>query len=127
MTITGLLPATSQFLPYTDDIAAGPVEFFSAQGTRASVSTTTSGDDVWSGTATTLPIPVSTGVQMTVVSTSGNDAAAGSGIRTIEIHYLDANGNEQIEGVTMNGVTGVNTVATNIRFVNEFYAETVGT
>lgn len=126
MSITGLLPPT-QFLPYTDSIVAGPVEYFAAQGTRSNVTTATNGNDIWSGTATTLPIPPSAGEQMTIVSTSVNDDSGNTGINTIEIHYLDANGNEQAETITMDGTTPVNTTATNIRFVNDFYAESVGT
>lgn len=126
MSITGVLPPTTEYLPYTDSIAAGPVEFFGAQAVRLAVSTAANGDDIWSGTATTLPIPATAGVQMTVVSTSANDAAAGSGLRTLELHYLDATGTEQSEVLTLNGVAGVNTVATDIRFVNDLYAETSG-
>lgn len=126
MSITGLLPARPTFLPYTDNIAAGPVEFYNAQGTRSNISAATNGNDVWSGTATTIPIPPSIGTQMTVVSTSANDTNGGTGINIVEIHYLDANGNEQIEAITMTGLVPVNTVATNIRFVNEFYTESVG-
>jgi hypothetical protein len=126
MTITGLLPVTTEFLPYTDDIAAGPVQFFGAQAVRLAVSTATNGDDIWSGTATTLPIPASAGVQMTIVSTSANDTAAGTGIRTVEIHYIDASGLPQEEIITMNGLVAVNTVATDIRFVNDLYTLTSG-
>jgi hypothetical protein len=126
LTITGVLPSTVDYLPYTDNIAAGPVQFFGAQAVRLAVSTAANGDDIWSGTATTLPIPASAGVQMTVVSTSVNDAAAGSGLRTLEMHYVDANGNAQEEILTLNGINPVNTVATNIRFVNDLYAQTAG-
>lgn len=126
MSITGLLPPTAQFLPYTDNIAAGPVQHFSGHGRRSAVSTATNGDDVWTGTATTLPIPPPAGQQMTVVSTSANDTAAGTGLRTVEIHYLDNNLVEKTELITMNGLVGVNTVAVNIRFVNDFYGESVG-
>lgn len=126
MSITGLLPVGLDFLPYTDDIAAGPVQFFNAQGVRVNVSTAANGDDIWSGAATTIPIPASTGVQMSAVSTSANDTGAGTGIRTVEIHYLDASGDPQEEILTLNGVGAVNTVATDIRFVNDFYALTVG-
>lgn len=127
MTITGLLPPTKDFVPYTDNIAAGQIEFVSAQGVRSSVSTATNGDDIWAGTATTIPIPASAGVQMTIVSTSANDAGAGTGLQIVELHYIDASGNPQAEDLTMNGVTPVNTIATNIRFVNDLHADTVGT
>jgi hypothetical protein len=70
--------------------------------------------------------PASSGVQVRVVSDSANDAAAGTGARTIDIHYLDANLAEQVETVTMNGTTPVNTVATNIRFIQCMHIVTFG-
>lgn len=127
MSITGLLPPTTKFIPYTDSIAGGPVELFNAIGNRLAVSTAANGDDIWSGAATTIPIPPSAGERMTVVSSSANDANGGTGINTVEIHYIDANGNPQTEVIIMAGVAPVNTTAVNIRFVNDMYAESVGT
>jgi len=72
-------------------------------------------------------LPPSAGVQMSVVSTSANDTSAGTGIRTIEIHYLDANLDPQIEELTLNGITPVLTVATNIRFIQCMHVNTYGT
>lgn len=126
MSITGLLPPTPQVIPYTDTIASGQVEYFAAQGIRFSVSAAVNGDDIWSGTATTIPIPPSVGQRMTIVSTSANDANGNIGINTIEIHYIDANGISQIETIIMTGLVPVNTAALNIRFINEFYALSVG-
>ena len=74
----------------------------------------------------TYALPPAAGVQMSVVSTSANDAAAGTGIRTVDIHYLDANLADQTETVTLNGTTPVNTVATNIRFVQCMHMNTYG-
>ncbi len=127
MTITGLLPPTAEYLPYTDNIAAGPVQSFYAHGVRLSVSAVTNGDDIWSGVATTIPIPPSIGEQMTVVSTSANDANGNTGINTVELRYIDANGDSQIETIIMAGLVPVNTTALNIRFVNDLYALSVGT
>ena len=70
--------------------------------------------------------PPAAGIQLSLVSASANDTAAGTGIRTIEIQYLDANLAEQTEVVTLNGVGAVTTVATNIRFVNGFHMKTYG-
>lgn len=66
-------------------------------------------------------------IQMRVVSSSANDAAAGTGVRTIELDYLDTNYAAQSETVTLNGVTPVNTVATNILRVNNVHTMTTGT
>lgn len=65
-------------------------------------------------------------MQMEVVSSSANDASAGTGARTVEIYYLDASYVEQSEIVTLNGTTPVNTVATNILRINTFRVKTVG-
>lgn len=76
----------------------------------------------------TLNVPASAGVQMTLQSTSANDAAAGTGIRTVEIHYISGtDGTEKLETVELNGITGVTTTATDIRFINCMHMVTYGT
>lgn len=79
--------------------------------------------------AATVPLyPFSTtGVQLQVVSTSVNDTAAGSGMRTVLISGLDTNYNPLTEIVTMNGTTPVLTVNTNWLRRNLFVGRTCGT
>ena len=77
--------------------------------------------------AGTPALTVPTGIQMNISSTSVNDASAGTGIRTVKIHYLDTLLNEQNEVVTMNGTSAVNTVATDIKFVNSMHIMSGGT
>lgn len=114
---------------YWIDVAAGnipgaaPFSFF---GERPSATNDTNGEDVWPGVATVIPFPPDVGEQMTLVSTSVQDDAVGTGIRTAMLHYLDASGNEQTETIIMDGTTPVDTVATNIRFVQHIHALTVG-
>ncbi|MCP3961307.1 MAG: hypothetical protein GY719_25960 [bacterium] len=101
---------------------------------REDMGTTVAGEDCWRGNELSpaptshvlIPTPAPAGEQMTVVSESVNDAAAGTGVQTVRINYIDAAGDQQTEDVTLNGTTGVNTVATDIRFVNDFFALTVG-
>lgn len=118
------------FVDYLTAIGIGEVtghEPIRNFGYREGLTTSASGDDLWGGAATTMPIPnQTTGEQMTLVSTSANDSASGSGARTIHIHYLDAAGVYNYEIVTLNGTTPVNTVATNIRFVNQIHVITNG-
>lgn len=76
---------------------------------------------------TVLRVPPIPGVQMSIVSTSANDAAAGTGARTIVIEYLDGNLDYSFELITLNGTTPVNTVATDIRWVQAMYLATAGT
>ena len=69
----------------------------------------------------------STGLQMSIVSTSAQDGPGGTGVRSIRLNYLDADLIERDEIVTLNGTTPVLTVATNIRWVGEIHLLTYGT
>lgn len=110
---------------YTLNVSRGRIsgaEPFAAYGEK-----TTAGADsgvLWPNGA--FVFPAAAGVQMSIVSTSANDTAAGTGIRTVDIHYLDANLAPMIETVTMNGTTPVLTVATNIRFIQCLHMATYG-
>lgn len=73
----------------------------------------------------TLTVPQS--VQMSIVSTSANDAAAGTGARTVVIEYLNGSLDLSMEVVILNGTTPVTTVATDVRWVNSVYVATAGT
>lgn len=112
---------------YLREVARGNVvggEIFSAFGER-----TTSGAEtnrvIWPNGV--FSIPAASGVQMSIVSTSADDAADGTNIRTIDIHYLDINLDPQTERVTLNGLTPVLTVATDIRFIQCVHIVTFGT
>lgn len=82
--------------------------------------------DVWEGGASY--VPPTTPIQMRIVSSSANDdgSPAGTGAQTVDIHYLDDTYTEQHERLTLNGVTPVNTVATNIIRVNDLHVMTAG-
>jgi len=67
------------------------------------------------------------GVQLVFRSTSAQDAAAGTGARTVALTYLDENWDRQIETVTLSGTTPVATTATDILRVCELEVMTVGT
>lgn len=76
------------------------------------------------GTAYTEPAAET---QMEFVSSSASDAAAGTGTRTLRFTYYDGSLNGPFtEDITMNGVTAVPTVATDIRFVESIESLTVG-
>lgn len=62
---------------------------------------------------------------MKVSSTSTDDAAAGTGARTIVIQGLDSSHNEISETVTLNGQTAVNTTKLFLH-INYIYVATVG-
>jgi hypothetical protein len=65
--------------------------------------------------------------QRSVVSSSANDSSAGTGVRTVKITYFTATGTGPFEEtITLNGTTAVNTVATNICFIDKMEAVTAG-
>lgn len=68
-----------------------------------------------------------TAAQRSVASANANDTSAGTGLRTLRIVYYNNSGAGPFTtDVTMNGTTAVNTTATDIRFVEEVFALTVG-
>jgi hypothetical protein len=86
------------------------------------------------GTAGTLQVMRATAytepasnAQRSMSSSSANDTAAGTGARTVEITYYTNTGTGPFtETITLNGTTAVNTVATDIRFIEEMDVRTVG-
>lgn len=69
-------------------------------------------EDVWdAGGVLTYP---TVGEQWEIFSSSSNDTAAGTGMRTVLMAFLDDNFVRQTEIITLNGTTAVSTVATNI-------------
>lgn len=65
--------------------------------------------------------------QRSIASANANDTAAGTGARTVRITYLDSTGAGPFtETVTLNGTTYVNTVATNICYIEEVRVLTAG-
>lgn len=111
---------------YLRDVARGAVPGASiAIGYGRRLSAAAEGGILWPDGA--FALPPSTGVQLSVVSTSADDSAAGTGIRTLEIHYLDTALDLQVETVVMNGLTPVLTTATNIRAVQCMHMLSWGT
>ena len=68
-----------------------------------------------------------TNAQRSIASANANDTAAGTGARTVQITYLTATGTGPFtETVTLNGTSYVNTVATNICYIEEMRVLTAG-
>lgn len=68
-----------------------------------------------------------TNAQRSIASSAATDSAAGTGARTVLIEYFDSVGNGPFtETVTLNGTTYVNTVATNICFIEHMTVVTAG-
>ena len=91
------------------------------------------GKEITTGAVTRLPVStagvvnIANGVQMSFVSSSANDAAAGTGLRTLVMSYIEQTTlAAKSEIITMNGLTPVLSVATNIRFINSLTMLTAG-
>lgn len=111
---------------YYREIARGNVDGasqFNAYGERTTAGAETN-RVIWPNGVFSLPS--SSGVQMSLVSTTANDTSDGAGIRTVHLHYLDASLNEQTETVTLNGTSSVTTTATDIRFIQCMHMATAG-
>lgn len=94
--------------PFELQVARGQITGHSVivvSGTGTSVGTSTT--TLWS--QNTVYAYLSTAAVMQISSSSANDAAAGTGARTVTIYGLDANYNQINETVTLNGQTAVNT------------------
>jgi hypothetical protein len=75
----------------------------------------------------TAYIEQTTNAQRSILSSSTSDTSAGTGARTIAITYYDqALLGPFIETISMNGTSSVNTVATNICFIEKIEVITVG-
>lgn len=110
-----------------NDIARGNVQGARSFSSFGSASLQNSGTKIVVSTNATFPDPLISGVQFGFRSTSGNDFDNGSiGIRSIEIHYLDNELAEQSEIISLTGASLVNSVATDIRFINDMHVYTFG-
>jgi hypothetical protein len=73
-------------------------------GRRMAVSTTEA--EAWAGTSE-RPARSDTAGAITAVSTSANDAAAGTRARTVVLEYLDADGYERVALASLDGISAV--------------------
>jgi len=67
------------------------------------------------------------GEDITFVSSNAADNVAGTGLGTIEVHYLDANLDPQVTSITLTGVTPVTGQLSGVRFIQEMHVLTAGT
>lgn len=109
---------------YYVGIGEGDVATHSMFRLLAAATMGTAGGEVW-GPASAYVFPA-VAAGMRVVSSSGNDAANGTGVRTIRIYYLDGNYVEKTTDVILNGTNPVNTTATDIFRVNRVRTLTAG-
>lgn len=80
---------------------------------------------IWPNGTFTFPNQT-TGETISFVSTDAQDSAAGTGIREIEVHYLDADLNEQHAVIPLTGLTPVVSALTGVRFIQCMHIQTAG-
>lgn len=92
-----------------DDIARGLISGSSVFGSFGKIVTSgpVTNRVIWPNGA--YVIPPQAGFEPEIYSSSVDDTAAGTGIRTLEIHYVDTNYEEQVGSATLNGITPVST------------------
>lgn len=124
--------ASSIPVVFSSDQTAVPVTFTPAGSSRTGV--VSSIRTLGGGTAGTFQVMRTTtytepgaGAQRSISSSSASDTAAGVGARTLLITYYDDTGlGPFTETKILNGVTPVNTTATNIRFIESMEILTTG-
>ena len=103
-------------------------------GDNADIDTATVPEDVWGGSVLGIlnaidhklvQIP-SSAVATEIVSDNANDTAAGTGLRTLIVNYLDSTYTNKTVTITMNGTTPV-AMPENIMAVNIMIRSTTGT
>ena len=87
--------------------------------------TSATAQPIWGVTGTQY-IQLTTGTALEAVSSSANDAAAGTGARTIRVEGVDANYVPFAETVTLDGATPVALANTSVIAVNNAYVLTAG-
>lgn len=96
---------------------------FNVVGDRKNISDNL--EDISQIAAITIPIP--DGATIEILSNSADDATDGSGVRTVDLHGLDNNGDIQVaEDIALNGTTPVILTGLNWKRVNSLHAKTVG-
>jgi len=72
-------------------------------------------------------IPNQAGITVDIVSSDINDADGGTGVNSIEVHYLDVNLEEQAVIILLDGTTPIVSAIAGVRFINCMHIQTTGT
>lgn len=83
--------------------------FYRAFGNNPDVDAATAAEDLWCNGGDYTGFPTGAAETLDIYSDSANDTAAGTGLRTVRVHGLDANYDSQTLDVSLNGVTHVTT------------------
>ncbi len=107
---------------------------WNAMGEREAMGNPATGEDIWRGNEldaapaddAVVPIPSSAGQAFSFFSESTNDKLGGTGVNTLRAEMLDVAGDMVSEDIIMDGTTVVSTTRSDLIFINDMYALTVG-
>jgi hypothetical protein len=124
-----MLPANTQNQFYRDVVNQGPIRTYTIPGRKASIDNGAL-DDLRELTGNVTPRPA--GASLELVSADSSDSSAGTGVQTVEVHYLDSLGAEQAITIPMAGLVPVDIdtelgYAADIADVQWIHSKTVGT
>ena len=111
---------------YTQEIARGNVRHAYSIMSYGQVDTGTSVTDLPVRSCNGGDIKVPQSVQMSINSTSSDDSAAGTGVRSVVLEYLNGDLDLSYEVIVLNGTTPVTTLATDIRWIQGLHGATFG-
>lgn len=72
-------------------------------------------------------IPDAAGINVDIVSSNVNDIDGGSGVNSVEVHYLDVNLDEKKVIILLDGITPIVNAITGVRFINCMHIQSTGT
>lgn len=122
----GVFDSTINVLPANWGLVMGQIganASFAASRAQGYIATSATSGVAIRGTTYT---PQGTNAQRSIKSTSASDTAAGTGAQKVTINFLDTTFTLQSETVTLNGTTAVNTVSTNIAYIENMVVTQVG-
>jgi hypothetical protein len=126
--IGGFYPASGLMIPIqVDDVGRLVTSAITGFGANFAFGDVTTSATTRVAVRRTAYIEQTVDAQRSIASASALDTAAGTGARTVNITYYDQTGAGPFnETITLNGTTYVNTVNTNICFIEEMKVATAG-
>jgi len=115
-----------QAISLWDQVAFGSVPGINSvfiNGNNGAITTTF--EPIWPESAAYTPLATAMSTPY-IASSSANDAAAGTGARTVRVTGVNTSYAAFTEDLTLNGQTSVNLVTTNVLFINSITVLTAG-